>query len=76
MIKVKDEKGLVRDPHSKAILHTDTSALNEHRRHKNLMKQLHNKVDTIDALSQDVNDLKKSLDNLTHLITQMLNKKQ
>jgi hypothetical protein len=67
MIKVKDERGLLRDPYSKAILNADVSALEENRRKRKLQKRLHNSIGEIE-------EIKQRLDKLESLVTQLLNK--
>jgi O-methyltransferase involved in polyketide biosynthesis len=61
MIKVKDEKGLVRDPFSKAILNIDTTALQEHRRKKSGAVQLLTDRNLIESLLNRVDYLEKQV---------------
>lgn len=69
MIKVKDEKGLARDPFSKAILRIDPQSLIEHRRKKMLMKKLHEDASKVSDLEKEVADLK----NLVHQLIDKIN---
>lgn len=62
--KVKDNRGLVRDMESKAILNVDHQALLEHRRKKKTMGEVLNQSKRIDKLEDDISDIKKMLMHL------------
>jgi hypothetical protein len=71
MIKVKDERGLVRDPSSKAILRTDAEMLREHRRKKKLLHKMHEESSKVaemqrkmDQQATEISELKKMLQTL------------
>lgn len=72
MIKVKDEKGLVRDPSSKAILRTDSSALIEHRRRKQLLHKLHSDTSRVSELEQQLQQQRAEISTLTELVHRLL----
>lgn len=59
--KVKDEKALVRDMDSKAILNIDVQALQDHRRKKQAALM---QARRLDGLEQSVNEMKQMLQQL------------
>jgi hypothetical protein len=61
--KVVDAPGLVRDPHSKAIIAQDSSALAEHRKKRAMMASLLNKNKSLE------NEVKQLSDRLTSMET-------
>jgi hypothetical protein len=67
-IKVKDEKGLVREYSSKAILSVDRESLIEHRRKKKIMKEI---IDN----SQKINELEKDIGEIKFLLKQLVERK-
>jgi len=67
MIKVQNEEGLVRDPHSKAILVTDKDALLSHRKKRMLMEEFN-------INRQEVKDLKQEVSEIKTLLNQLLEK--
>lgn len=60
-IKVKDHPNLVRDNQSKAILNTDTAALNKYKEERAFKMKLHQIVEENQQLKNDVADIKKLL---------------
>jgi hypothetical protein len=72
LIKVKDERGLVRDPNSKAILRTDSSALLEHRRKRQMQAKLHADAAKVSSLEDRVEQQSLELAELRGLINQLL----
>ena len=72
MIKVKDEKGLERDPHSKAILQTDVQQLMEHRRRKQLMKKMLDDSNKVKSLEDKVEQQSKELSELREMMSSLL----
>lgn len=75
MIKVKDERGLVRDPSSKAILVTDNGALSEHRRKKNLFKKLHSDTSRVSVLEETITKQHHEIEELKLLVKKLLETK-
>ena len=67
MLKVKDEPGLERDPHSKAILNVDKNAYNEYMQ-KKLVKE---KIITMD---NEINTIKQSVNEIKDLLTKLVEK--
>ena len=63
-----EEKGLERDLSSKALLRTDTSALDAHRRAKQQMRALRGDSKRIDALEAEVAELKIMIAGLQRII--------
>lgn len=72
MIKVKDEKGLVRDPSSKAILRVDPTALVEHRRRKQLLHKLHGDSSRVSDLEQQLQQQRTEISALTELVHRLI----
>lgn len=67
MIVNTDDKDYLRDLSSKALINTNRKALEDYRARKNNAKRL-------DNLEKDVIDLKSSLDNITTLLNQLVNR--
>jgi hypothetical protein len=65
MINVKGEPDLVRDPYSKAILNTNTRALAEHRKRKQLA---HESSQRLTSLEAEVQSLKHSMSNVERML--------
>lgn len=63
-VKVKDHNGLVRDMSSKAILSVDTAALEEHRKKKNMMKNVIENSHKINRIEDDISEIKQLLAQL------------
>lgn len=74
MIKVSGERGLVRDPYSKAILNTDVTALQEHRRKKTMLRELYNSKDEIHDLKEEVSTIKQEMSDIKMMLEQLLTK--
>jgi hypothetical protein len=74
MIEVKDERGLVRDPHSKAVLNTDISTLENNRRKRNMMKNLHSSSNDVQILKQKVEGLESDISEIKSLLKSLLTK--
>jgi hypothetical protein len=70
--KVIDSPGLVRDPHSKAIIANDSSALMEHRKKKAMMASLLNKNKTLENEVRQLDDRLSKMENLLERIIQKL----
>jgi hypothetical protein len=62
-LKVKDEKALVRDVESNAILNTDVFELQQHRARR--MRS--------EAKDTEIANLKNDVNNLTNLVNKLLN---
>lgn len=71
-LKVIDAPGLLRDPHSKALLNTDVSALNEHRKKKRAMAAI---LNNSRELESRVDELSSKINNIESLLKQLLEKK-
>lgn len=74
MIKVLNEKGLVRDPYTKALLNVDNSSLNEHRKKKQLFQQLQSNNQTIEHINDDIDNLKKEMSDIKSMLLLLINK--
>lgn len=74
MIKVKDEKGLVRDPSSKAILSVDTDALKDHRRKKAMMLKIHEESSKVSQLEEIMEQQSAELAELKRIVQLLLDK--
>lgn len=64
-LKVQDHPGLVRDSRSSAIINIDGDAYKEYQNRKNLQKK-------VSGMSQEISDLKQSVDEIKSLLTQIL----
>lgn len=73
MINVIGEPDLVRDPYSKAILNTNTRALQEHRKRKQLA---HESTKRLDSLEADVQSLKQSMSNVERMLELLVSQNQ
>lgn len=76
MIKVKDERGLVRDPFSKAILNTNRSALQEHRKKRDMLKKTVVQRNELNNVIEEVNSIKTELNDIKILLEQLINRKE
>lgn len=70
-LKVIDAPGLLRDPHSKALINTDVSALNEHRKKKKIMSSI---LNNSKELESRVDELSSKMNNIESLLKQLLEK--
>ncbi len=70
-LKVIDAPGLLRDPHSKALINTDVSALNEHRKKKRIMSSI---LNNSKELESRVDELSSKMNNIESLLKQLLEK--
>ena len=64
--KVKEQKGLVREMYSKAILNTDAQALQEHRKNKKMMKELVDNSTKIKKIEDDISSIKEMLSSIVN----------
>lgn len=76
MIKVKDERGLVRDPFSKAILNTNITALQEHRKKRKMFRETILNKDELNSIKNEVLTLKTELNDIKYLLEQLINRNQ
>jgi hypothetical protein len=69
-LKVEDHNELVRDPYSKAILHVDRTSLLEHRKKKQVLKEMFNNTERLNKLEDAVDEIKQMLEILikTHKV--------
>ena len=67
-IQVKDEKDLVRDPKSKAILNTNIEALHAYKRRK----QTYAKIEKIDQLEDKVKSIENKIDEVLTTLKKVL----
>lgn len=70
-LKVIDAPGLLRDPHSKALINTDVSALNEHRKKKRIMSSI---LNNSKELETRVDELSSRMSNIESMLKQLLEK--
>ena len=67
-IKVKDDKNLVRDPNSKAILNTNIEGLGAYKRRK----QTYAKIEKIDQLEDKVKSIEIKIDEVLTTLKKVL----
>ena len=67
-IQVKDEKNLVRDPNSKAILNTNIEALHAYKKRK----QTYAKIEKIDQLADKVKSIENKIDEVLTTLKKVL----
>ena len=67
-LKVVDYPGLVRDSKSKAIINIDSDAYKEYQNKKLLQKKVIN-------ITDEINELKQSMDEIKGLLSQILQRK-
>ena len=67
-IKVKDERDLVKDPKSKAVLNTNVEALHAYKRRK----QTYAKIEKIDQLEDKVKSIEIKIDEVLTTLKKVL----
>ena len=63
-LPIVDNKDLIRDTNSKAILATNRSKLEEHRKKKKLMEDLISQNDQINIINNEIAEIKAMLQQL------------
>jgi hypothetical protein len=64
-LKVKNFPNLEKDPKSKAVVNVDQKSFEEYQTKKRLNEKVIN-------MSEEINDLKTSVDQIKHMLTQIL----
>ena len=67
-IQVKDERDLVRDPKSKAVLNTNVEALHAYKKRK----QTYAKIEKIDQLENKVKSIENKIDEVLTTLKKLL----
>ena len=67
-IQVKDERDLVKDPKSKAVLNTNIEALHAYKRRK----QTYAKIEKIDQLEDKVKSIENKIDEVLTTLKKVL----
>ena len=67
-VQVKDEKNLVRDPNSKAILNTNIEALHAYKK----IKQTYAKIEKIDQVEEKVKSIENKIDEVLTTLKKVL----
>ena len=67
-IKIKDERDLVKDPKSKAVLNTNIEALHAYKRRK----QTYAKIEKIDQLEDKVKSIENKIDEVLTTLKKVL----
>jgi hypothetical protein len=65
LVPIKDKSNLVRDIHSKALLSTDTNALQQYENRKRLFQQNQALAEEVATMKQDLEQIKQLLLRLT-----------
>jgi hypothetical protein len=74
MIKIEENKDLVRDPHSKAVLQYNTERLLEHRRKKEMFKQMIDNNEKIETIENKLENLQNEISSLKELMMEVIKK--
>jgi len=69
-----ENPGLVRDPHSRALLANDRSKVDDYTARKNMFKQAELQKAEINTLKVQVSELNTKLDTITELLQKVLDK--
>jgi|TARA_R100000030_G_scaffold20776_1_gene14959 tetrahydromethanopterin S-methyltransferase subunit B len=67
-IQIKDERDLVKDPKSKAVLNTNIEALHAYKRRK----QTYAKIEKIDQLEDKVKSIENKIDEVLTTLKKVL----
>ena len=67
-IKVKDERDLVKDPKSKAVLNTNIEALHAYKKRK----QTYAKIEKIDQLENKVKSIENKIDEVLTTLKKLI----
>jgi len=67
-IQIKDEKDLVKDPKSKAVLNTNVEALHAYKKRK----QTYAKIEKIDQLEDKVKSIENKIDQVLTTLKKVL----
>jgi len=70
LVKIQDRPGLMKDRRTGAIINTDTNALDEYKTKKEMFRSMREAKSVVD----DVNSLKKDIEEIKSLLTRILNK--
>lgn len=68
LIPVKGRDDIVRDANSKALLRTDLSALEEHRRKRKFFSDMQDNTNRLNKLEEDMGDIKDTMSQILNLI--------
>lgn len=71
ILEVKDMPGLVRDTKSGAVIYTDSSDINKRKERKSLQAE---RVEAVDRLQGQVENLQNELGDIKQLLIQMIEK--
>ena len=61
LLQVEDRPDLVKDTTTKAVLNTDTTALEAYRRRRESQREVRNMCEEIDDIKNDIADIKSLL---------------
>ena len=67
-VQVKDERDLVRDPKSKAVLNTNVEALHAYKKRK----QTYAKIEKIDQLENKVKSIENKIDEVLTTLKKLI----
>jgi hypothetical protein len=63
-----DHDGLIRDTETKAVLASDVSALQNHRKKREILKKQKDKLNSINNIKEDVDELKADISEIKNLL--------
>ena len=75
LIKVKDEKGLARDPYSKAILNIDDTARQTYKKKQEAFRKMMLTGETVSDLNEKINSMETEIMEIKSLLIDFLHKK-
>jgi hypothetical protein len=62
--KVKENPELIRDMDSKAVLNTNTTALQSYKKRREKQQEIDQSISDINTMKQDINDLKSLMQRI------------
>jgi len=71
-----DQPGLVRDTYSQALVATDQRALMQYRERVEQFKKNQDKINSINTVKDDLDGLKKEMNEIKNLLVQIVNSKE
>ena len=67
-----DQKGLIRDTETQALISTDSIALINYRKKKEIFKKQQAKLDSINTIKKEIDELKDDVSDIKNLLQSLL----